>query len=109
MHWLRKHRVRILLVVISGFILSTFIGFGYYLRSGASIVDEVAEVNNEKIPYRHFKTLFNQVVNNRRDRGEQLTPETVTNLLGIPLTPVRLKCALLPRDALRKAIKFDTI
>ncbi len=40
---------------------------------------------------------------------EQMTTETVVALLGIPLTPVRLKCALLPRDALRKALEIGTV
>ena len=40
---------------------------------------------------------------------EQMTSETVTDLLGISLTPVRLKCALLVRDALREALSRGVI
>ncbi len=38
------------------------------------------------------------------DQIEQLTPETMQQLLGITLGPLRLKCALLPLQALQKGI-----
>lgn len=32
-----------------------------------------------------------------------LTPEDITEMLGIPLSPTRLKCALLPLETLKQA------
>jgi peptidyl-prolyl cis-trans isomerase D len=75
--WLRKHKNIILIIVIAGFIISTFVGFGLYIRSGAASVETVAEVNDEKIPYRRFIGLYNQVINRKRDKGEDLGPEVL--------------------------------
>ncbi|HLD20130.1 MAG TPA: iron-sulfur cluster assembly scaffold protein [Patescibacteria group bacterium] len=40
---------------------------------------------------------------------EQVTAEIMMELLGIPLAPVRLKCALLIRDALYQALRHGEI
>ena len=80
MDWLRKHKNVILIIVIAGFVVSMFVGFGLYLTSGAAHLDTVAEVNDEEIPYRNFTTFYNQVVNRRRDSGEDLTPETLNSI-----------------------------
>ena len=80
MNWLRKHKNTILLVIMGGFLVSTFVGFGLYLHSGGNLTDAVAEVNGNKIPYRHYTTLYNQVVNNRRDKGETLTPTALNQV-----------------------------
>ncbi len=67
-------------MVIAGFIISTFVGFGLYMGSGASTLNTAAEINDEKISYSHFTTLYNQVVNRKRDNKEELTPETLKHL-----------------------------
>jgi nitrogen fixation NifU-like protein len=36
---------------------------------------------------------------------KEITPETIFKLLGAPVAPGRLDCALLPLHALRKAVK----
>ena len=77
MDWLRKHKNTILIIVIAGFVVSTFVGFGLYIRSGSSTMDAVAEVNDEKIPYRRFLTLYSQVTGRKRDKGDDLTPEVM--------------------------------
>jgi len=38
------------------------------------------------------------------DELKKLTKETILNMLGIPISPVRLKCALLPLDTLKNGI-----
>jgi peptidyl-prolyl cis-trans isomerase D len=77
MDWLRKYKTAILIVVVGGFIISTFVGFGLYLRQGGGFTDSVADVNGEQIPYRQYLSLYNQVVSNRREHNEQLTPEVL--------------------------------
>ena len=80
MNWLRKHQRKILGMVIAGFVVSTFVGFGLYLRSGASHFDTAAEINNEKISYQHFTTLYNQVVGRKRDNKEELSADALKHL-----------------------------
>jgi nitrogen fixation NifU-like protein len=36
-----------------------------------------------------------------------ITAEHITELLGIPLSPTRLKCALLPLETIRSAVRTD--
>lgn len=80
MNWFRKHKNTILIIMIGGFIISTFVGFGLYIRSGESLTDTIAEVNSEKIPYRRFSTFYNQVINSKRDRNEDLSPAVLTQI-----------------------------
>ncbi|MBI2118907.1 MAG: SurA N-terminal domain-containing protein [Elusimicrobia bacterium] len=80
MHWFRKHKNTILIIMIAGFVISTFVGFGFYLRSGASLTDTIAEVNREKIPLRRFSTFYNQVINSKRDRNEDLSPQVLNQI-----------------------------
>src|SRR5205823_14673 len=77
MDLLRKYKNAILIFVVGGFIISTFVGFGLYLRQGGGFSDSVADVNGEGIPYRYYTSLYNQVVNNRREHGEELSPEVL--------------------------------
>lgn len=79
MDWLRKQKNRILLVVVAGFVISTFVGFGLYIGQGGG-KNTVAEVNDDKIPYSHFTSLYNRVVNNHRDKKEELTPEVLSQI-----------------------------
>lgn len=80
MNWLRKHNRTILIVTISGFIISTFVGFGLYARSGNSLADAVAEVNGEKIPYKLYNQLYTRVVNNQREQGHDLNPQALAQI-----------------------------
>lgn len=127
MDWLRKHKNVILITTVSGFIISTFVGFGLYMTSGVSNVDTVAEVNEEKIPYRYYTTLYNRVVNSRRDAGEELSPETLNQIkqdviqslireavfhqeakrYGIQVTDVELAQSLASIPAFQKDGKFN--
>lgn len=77
MNWLRRHQRKILALVIFGFIVSTFVGFGLYLRSGAGNYDTAAEVNNEKIPYPRYMTLYNQLLSRKRDNKEELNADVI--------------------------------
>jgi len=80
MNWLRKHKNVILIGTVSGFIISTFVGFGLYMGFGPTGSGFVLEVNTEKIPYSRYTTLYNRVVGNRRDKGEELSPETLQQI-----------------------------
>ena len=48
--------------------------------------------------------LTEQVIDLPLDQIEKLTPDSTMQLLGITLGPLRLKCALLPLQALQKGI-----
>lgn len=127
MNWLREHKNVILMIVIVGFVISTFIGFGLYMTAGAGTVDNVLEVNEEKISYRHFLSLYDRVANNRRDKGEEMTPETLKRIkeeviqslvrdsvlyqeskkYGIEVTDMELANHLSSIQAFHKEGKFD--
>lgn len=77
MHWLRKYQNTILIGVVAAFLISMFVGFGLYMRSGPTRADSVVEVNDEKVPYRQYTAFYNRVVSARRDKGEDLSPETL--------------------------------
>jgi len=79
-NWLRKHKNKILITIIVGFLISTFVGFGFYLGDEGGAKNVVAVVNDEKIPYRQFSTLYQRVVNDRRDQGVELKPETLNQI-----------------------------
>jgi hypothetical protein len=80
MHWFRKHQNIILLATVGGFIISTFVGFGLYVGFGSSASDAVLEVNGQSVPYHEYQMLYNRVVNNQRDQGQQLTPEVLSQI-----------------------------
>lgn len=127
MNWLRKHKTLILTVVVAGFIISSFIGFGRYFSSGGGMLDTVAEINDDQIPYRHFTTLYNRLVNSRRDKGEELTPEVLNQMkqevmqsliqesvfyqeskrYGIQVSDTELAQSLASIPAFQKEGKFD--
>ena len=67
-------------MVIAGFIISTFVGFGLYEWSGASRFDTVAEVNGEKIPNRRFQAQFNQAVTMKRNESQELTADALKGM-----------------------------
>lgn len=127
MDWLRKYKNTILIATVGGFIASTFVGFGLYLRQGGGLGDAVAEVNGEDIPYRQYLSLYNQVVNSRRDHGEELTPDALKQIrqdvvqsliqqtvfyqeakrYGIRVTDQELAQSLASVPAFRKDGRFD--
>ena len=129
MNWLRKYKNTILIVLVSGFVLSTFVGFGLYMTSGGGLSEAVAEVNGEKIPYKSYTALYNQVVNNRRDKGEDLNPEALNQIkqevvqsliqqtvftqeakrYGIKVTDMELAQSLAGIPAFQKQGKFDAM
>ncbi len=81
MNWLRKHKTAIFITVVSGFIISTFVGFGLYVGTGSSAASgTVLVVNDEKIPYAKYVSLYNRVIENRREKGEELSPEALNGI-----------------------------
>jgi parvulin-like peptidyl-prolyl isomerase len=126
MNWLRKHKTTILVILLSGFLISTFVGFGLYIRTGAGM-DVVAEINGEEVPYQYYLSLYHRVLNDRRDKGEKLSPETVQQVkreviqaivqetvlyqeakrFGIQISDQELAQALSGVPAFQKEGKFD--
>lgn len=80
MEWLRKYKNTVLIGVVGAFVVSMFVGFGLYLRSGSAIAETVLEVNGDKIPYRQYSALYNRIVNNHRDKNEDLSPEALNQI-----------------------------
>ncbi|MBI4397052.1 MAG: SurA N-terminal domain-containing protein [Elusimicrobia bacterium] len=68
MKWLRKHRYKIFLVTIVGFLVGSFVGFGSYFFS-RSPYDAAIVVNGDKVPYKRYQSRLRQYINNRRDSG----------------------------------------
>ena len=48
--------------------------------------------------------LTDEIIGKTTDQVEVLTKDTVLDLLGIPVGPVRLKCTLLPLEAIQLAL-----
>ena len=44
-----------------------------------------------------------QVIGKTLNEIKRITPQEITERLGIPLSPIRLKCALLPLETLKQA------
>jgi nitrogen fixation NifU-like protein len=42
-----------------------------------------------------------------QDAIQELTPQFIQDMIGIPLSPVRLKCALLPGETLKTLTKIN--
>ena len=49
--------------------------------------------------------LMEKIVNLNIDQAENVTKKEVVENLGIPMSPTRLKCALLPWEVLQKALQ----
>ena len=75
MDFLRRHRQKIFLFTVAGFLAGIFVGFGGYFFSGRSSGDAVAEVNGNNIPYRIYYYLLNQYQRRIAEEGTELTPE----------------------------------
>ncbi len=80
MNWLRRHKRSILAVILVSFVASTFIAFGLYEYSDSGASRDVAEVNDEKIPYGYYLSIYNRALNHRRDQGGTVTPEIAGQL-----------------------------
>lgn len=75
MNFLRKHKVKIFLITIFGFLAGTFVGFGSYLFGDRNYYDTVAVVNNVKIPYKIYYSLYNNRLETLRQAGQDITEE----------------------------------
>ncbi len=80
MDWLRKYKNVILVTTVAVFVVSSFVGLGQYFVTGRTASDAVAEVNDEKIPYRRYLTLYNRMVNSRREQNQDLSAEALNQL-----------------------------
>ena len=78
MKFLKRFQTAILLTILVVFVLSfPAMYYGGYLQRR---LDTAAEINDEKISYQHFSTVYNQVVNRKRDSKEELNPEALKRL-----------------------------
>lgn len=75
MNFLRKHKVKIFLITIFGFLAGTFVGFGSYLFGDRNYYDTVAVVNRVKIPYKIYYSLYNNRLESLRQTGQDITEE----------------------------------
>ncbi len=76
MNFLRKHKIKIFMITIFGFLAGSFVGFGSYLFGSKTYHDTVAVVNGYKIPYKTYYSLYNNAVNMARQTNQNLTEET---------------------------------
>jgi hypothetical protein len=76
MTFLRKHKIKIFLITILGFLAGTVVGFGSYLFGEKTYYDTVAVVNGHKIPYQTYYALYNNALNMvRQANNGNLTEE----------------------------------
>ena len=75
MNFLRKHKVKIFLITIFGFLAGTFVGFGSYLFGDRNYYDTVAVINGVKIPYKIYYSLYNNRLESLRQSGQDITEE----------------------------------
>jgi peptidyl-prolyl cis-trans isomerase D len=74
MKWFHKNRKKIFLFVIAIFVIGSFAGFGSYFFT-QSPYDAAIVVNDRKIPLKRFESLFQQVLEDQRQRS----PEPLTD------------------------------
>ena len=74
MKWFHKNRKKLFLFVIGIFVVGSFAGFGSYFFA-QSPLDAAIQVNGRKIPYKRFENLFQQVLEEQR----QKSPEPLTD------------------------------
>jgi parvulin-like peptidyl-prolyl isomerase len=74
MKWFHKNRKKIFLLVIAIFVIGSFAGFGSYFFA-QSPLDAAIQVNGRKIPYKRFENLYQQVIEEQR----QKSPEPLTD------------------------------
>ena len=75
MNLLRRYQRSILIFTVAGFIISTFVGFGLYIGTGAHTGDTVLEINGEKVPYYEYLERYNRIVSRVRDSGQTISKE----------------------------------
>ncbi len=73
MNFLRKHKVKIFLITIFGFLAGTFVGFGSYIFGSKTDFNTVAVVGKEKIPYKLYYSLYNSSLEILRQSGMEIT------------------------------------
>lgn len=73
MNFLRKHKIKIFLITIFGFLAGSFVGFGSYLFGDKTYHDTVAVVNKHKIPYKVYYALYNSRLNMLRHSNSEIT------------------------------------
>ncbi|MBL8022853.1 MAG: SurA N-terminal domain-containing protein [Elusimicrobia bacterium] len=127
MKWFRDHRKKIILSVVAIFVVGTFASFGSYFFD-QSPFDAAILVNNRKIPYKRFETLYGQVLEDQRQRSpspltnpqrEYLKRQVVQSLvqeevfvnqaenLGIKVTDTELAQVLQTVPAFQREGRFD--
>ena len=75
----RKHKVKIILIILIGFFGGTFIaGFGVSTLGKTNSFDAVAVVNGKKIPYRFFHSLYNNTINSLSHSENEITTDITT-------------------------------
>jgi peptidyl-prolyl cis-trans isomerase D len=80
MNWLRKHRYKIFIVTVGGFLIGTFMGFGNYLFT-KSPYDAAIVVNGRDISQKRYKARLQQFLMERRRREEAPLNEEGTRQL----------------------------
>jgi hypothetical protein len=75
MTFLIKHKVKIFLITILGFLAGSFVGFGSYLFGEKTYYDTVAVVNGYKIPYKTYYALYNNTLNMMRQTNKDLSDD----------------------------------
>lgn len=73
MNFLRKHKVKIFLITIIGFLAGTFVGFGSYMFGKKMDINTIAIVGKTKIPYKLYYSLYNSSIDILRQSGLELT------------------------------------
>ncbi len=73
MNFLRKHKVKIFLITIFGFLAGTFVGFGSYAFGKKLDINTIAVVGKTKIPYKLYFSLYNNYLDMLRQSGLELT------------------------------------
>lgn len=86
MTFLRKHKIKIFLITIFGFLAGTFVGFGSYLFGEKTYYDTVAVVNGHKIPYATYYSLYNNALNmlrhaNNGDVTDEMSKKVQNDIL----------------------------
>jgi len=79
MKFLRKNMQTVFMITIIGFIAGIFIGFGGYF-SNRTISDGVANVNGEKISFKKYRSLFNRIMDNKRETTEEITEQMIEQI-----------------------------
>ncbi len=73
MDFLRKHKVKIFLITILGFLAGMFVGFGSYMFGKKLDINTIAVVGKTKIPYKLYYSLYNNSLDLLRKSGLEIT------------------------------------